>query len=94
MPVKQLPPAKVKKARDARRRNKPTIRELRRLQDAYVPPEFAGRCFDMGRTATYDAIRRGEFPVPVIKRGRHIIVPTVPLLRALGIEPDAGRRAS
>ena len=36
--------------------------------------------------AVYEAIKRGTFPVPVLRVGRRIVIPTVPLRRALGME--------
>jgi hypothetical protein len=78
-------------------KERPTIQELKKLQDPTVSVSFAGRCFGLTRTKTYDRIRAGNFPVPVIRQGRSIVVPTLPLLRALGIEPEEpkrGRRAS
>lgn len=54
----------------------------------------AGRAFGLGANASYDAYRRGEFPVRVLKLGRKLRVPTADILRALGIErPAAGDAA-
>jgi hypothetical protein len=72
----------------------PTIRELRKLQEPYVSVEYAGACFGMGKTQSYDTMRAGKFPVEVLSRGRRHVVPTMALLRVLGIEPEAGKKAS
>ncbi len=36
--------------------------------------------------SAYALIRRGEFPVPVLHLGRKVVVPTRPLLEALGVD--------
>ena len=42
-----------------------------------------------GRDAAYRAVRRGEFPVPVVHVGDHqMIVPVQPILDLLCITPD------
>jgi excisionase family DNA binding protein len=47
--------------------------------------EEAATLLGIGRTLAYDLIRRGEFPVPVIRLGaRRIVVPRVPLDEMLG----------
>ncbi len=33
----------------------------------------------------YELIKRGQFPVPALRLGRRIVVPTRPLLDALGV---------
>ena len=45
---------------------------------------LAGLC----RDESYRAVKRGSFPVPVLKVGRHLVVPTAPILALLGIGPD------
>jgi hypothetical protein len=37
------------------------------------------------RDDSYDAVKRGEFPVPVIKVGRKMVVPVAPILELLCI---------
>lgn len=37
-------------------------------------------------SAAYDAIRSGDFPTPVVRIGRKIVVPARPLLDLLGVE--------
>lgn len=49
----------------------------------------AGRCFGLGRDASYDLARLGELPVPVLKLGRSLRVTRSSLLDALGIADAA-----
>lgn len=51
--------------------------------------ETAGSIFGLSRTQSYEAIRAGRFPVPVVRIGRRIVVPVAPILRALGLDGDA-----
>lgn len=47
------------------------------------------------RDDSYDAVKRGEFPVPVIKSGRRMVVPVAPILELLRIgPPDTGPAGS
>jgi len=50
----------------------------------------AGRAWGMGKTATYEAAARGEFPCPVRRLGHRWRVVTEQLLESLGISrsPD------
>lgn len=42
------------------------------------------------RDASYDAVKRGEFPVPVIGQGRRMVVPVAPILELLHVgAPEA-----
>ncbi|WP_322769650.1 hypothetical protein [Frankia sp. Cr1] len=68
----------------------PTIRDL--LEGPPTVPLWptAAKALGIGRSVALDLAGRDEFPVPVIKLGRRWVVPTVPLLRVLGIEPDIG----
>jgi excisionase family DNA binding protein len=50
--------------------------------------EQAGRLLGLGRTASYDAVRRGE--LPVLRFGRRLVVPTNAILRMLALERDEG----
>jgi hypothetical protein len=45
---------------------------------------LAGLCKD----EAYRSVKRGDFPVPVLKIGRRLVVPTAPLLALLAIEPE------
>lgn len=51
--------------------------------------ETAGRALGMGRAAAYGAVRDGRFPVPVLRLGQRLRVPTGPLLAVLGLAPPA-----
>jgi predicted DNA-binding transcriptional regulator AlpA len=44
-----------------------------------------------GRTSGYDMLRAETFPVPVLRLGHKIRIPTAPLLELLGLRPSAGR---
>lgn len=43
----------------------------------------AGWC----RTEAYDAVKRGDFPVPVVRVGRRLVVPVAPILELLRLGP-------
>jgi hypothetical protein len=58
--------------------------ELRALPPV-IDVETAGSIFGLGRTASYSALRRGEFPVPTFKVGGRVRVPTEPILDLLGL---------
>jgi predicted DNA-binding transcriptional regulator AlpA len=48
-----------------------------------------GELFGLGRSATFDAARRGEFPFPVWRIGRRLVCPTARVHQALGLDgPD------
>ncbi|WP_448617248.1 hypothetical protein [Geodermatophilus sp. URMC 65] len=47
----------------------------------------AARVLNMGRTAAYEAARRGDFPVPVMRVGRRYRVVTAHLRALLGLTP-------
>ncbi len=42
----------------------------------------------LSATQAYELAKRGGFPVPVVKVGRRLVVPTAPILRLLSLEPD------
>ena len=44
---------------------------------------LAGLC----RDEAYRSVKRGDFPVPVLKVGRHLVVPVAPILELLQIKP-------
>ena len=48
--------------------------------------ETAGSIFGLSRTQSYESVRTGQFPVPVVRIGRRIVVPVAPILAALGLE--------
>jgi hypothetical protein len=45
---------------------------------------LAGLC----RDEAYRSVKRGDFPVPILKVGRRLVVPVAPILELLGIKPD------
>ncbi len=47
----------------------------------------AARVLNMGRTAAYEAARRGDFPVPVMRVGHRYRVVTAHLRALLGLTP-------
>lgn len=40
----------------------------------------------LSETQAYELAKRGGFPVPVVKVGRRLVVPTAPILRLLGLD--------
>jgi hypothetical protein len=49
-------------------------------------PDVGRVCFGLGRNASYEAAKRGDFKV--VRLGRLIVVPTAPLRRQLGLDPE------
>jgi hypothetical protein len=54
----------------------------------------AGRAFGLGRDTAYALARTGEFPVPVLRLGRRLVVTRSALLAALGLEDTASAPAT
>lgn len=54
--------------------------------NATLTVEEAARLLGVGRSLAFDAIRRGDFPVPHFRVGRRIVIPTAGVLAALGID--------
>jgi Helix-turn-helix domain len=54
----------------------------------------AARVLGIGRTTAYTLAREGEFPCPLVRVGGAYRVPTLGLLRLLGIDGFAHRPAS
>lgn len=48
--------------------------------------ETAGAILGIGRTKAYELVRAGEFPIPVLRIGRRIVVPTPAILVLLGAQ--------
>ncbi len=48
----------------------------------------AGQALGMGRAATYEAVRRGTFPVPVLRVGHRYRVVTAHLRQLLGVQAE------
>jgi hypothetical protein len=44
----------------------------------------AGQIFGFSRSLCYELIRTGQFPVPVLRPGRHYRVPVAGILKVLG----------
>jgi hypothetical protein len=61
-----------------------TIDEARQLP-VVLTVEHAGQLLGMGRSASYEAARRGE--LPTLQFGRRLMVPTGRLLELLGLDP-------
>lgn len=40
----------------------------------------------LGRDESYRSVKRGTFPVPVIRVGRRMVVPVQPILELLGLD--------
>ena len=62
--------------------------DVRQLPPTLDVPE-AARLVGIGRTAAYELIRTGQWPTPVIRLGRRLVIPTAPLLVLLGLTPPA-----
>ncbi len=45
----------------------------------------AADVFGLGRSAAYELVRTGQWPTPIIRLGRHIRIPTLPVLELVGI---------
>jgi excisionase family DNA binding protein len=58
------------------------------LNPTMAVDDFA-KVLNTGRTATFDAIKRGELDVPVIKVGRRWLIPTAAVRRLLELDPVA-----
>jgi hypothetical protein len=67
-----------------RRSDVPDIAEVLALP-VTVDVVTAGRCFGLGRDASYRAAADGSFPAPVLHLGRRLVVTRAALLDALGI---------
>lgn len=46
----------------------------------------AAEILSIGRSTAYQSVRENTFPVPVIRIGTRIVVPTKPLLDLLGLD--------
>lgn len=65
----------------------PTPDEIRRFRVTVDVPT-AGRCWGLGRDASYRLARTGRFPVPVLELGGRLRVSRSSIMAALGI-PEA-----
>ncbi|MFF5992601.1 hypothetical protein [Prauserella flavalba] len=66
----------------------PTLSEVRQWP-ATVDVVTAGKALGLGRNASYDAVRQGEFPVRVIKIGHRYRVVTSELVSLLDTASEA-----
>jgi hypothetical protein len=64
-----------------------TIAELA-AAGATVDVVRAGRALGIGRSLTYELLRRGEFPVRVLRLGSRVRVPTADLIALLSPTHD------
>jgi hypothetical protein len=60
---------------------------------AVIDVVTAGRALGLGRTLTHELVRRGEFPVPVLRVGRVYRVPTAGVLKLLALYPPSDNAA-
>ena len=67
-----------------------------RINIESLPPTIdlltAAGLLGIGRTAAYRLVREDRWPTPVVRAGRLIRVPTAPLLAAIGLATDPGKR--
>ena len=56
---------------------------VRNMERQTVTVEEAAQALGISRAQAYALIARGEFPCPVIKLGRRVVVPLRPLQRLL-----------
>lgn len=63
---------------------RPTLAQAAALPATLTLPE-AARLLGIGRTHAYTLAAHGEFPVPVMRLGHAVRVPTAPLLILLGL---------
>jgi hypothetical protein len=67
-----------------------TIDAIRAL-GATTNVQTAGAILGIGRTKAYELAREGNFPVPVLRIGRRILVPTPMILMLLGSVDPMGQ---
>lgn len=60
-----------------------TLAELEALPPTIDVPT-AGQFLGLGRSASYDLVRRGQWPTPVIRLGHLVRVPSAALVALLG----------
>jgi hypothetical protein len=54
--------------------------------------ETAGSIFGLSRTQAYEAHKAGRLPFPVVRAGRHLVVPVAPILELLGLDAAPSSR--
>ncbi|MBA2416618.1 MAG: DNA-binding protein [Geodermatophilaceae bacterium] len=60
---------------------------------AVIDVVTAGRALGLGRALTHELVRRGEFPVPVLRVGHVYRVPTAGVLKLLALLTTADNTA-
>jgi hypothetical protein len=60
---------------------------LKLLEQPTTTIPTAGKALGLSRNSAYEAARRGE--IPTLRFNKRLVVPTMPLRRLLGIEPQA-----
>jgi hypothetical protein len=70
-------------SRSSKGRRAWTIDAIRAL-DVTTDVRTAGAILGIGRTKAYEMVREGNFPVPVLRIGRRIVVPILSILALLG----------
>jgi hypothetical protein len=63
-----------------------TAVQVRRLGVRTTVPVAGEILAGLGKDESYRAVKRGDFPVPVLKVGRHLIVPVAPILEFLRLD--------
>jgi hypothetical protein len=63
-----------------------TVAEARCLPTVLTVEQAGQLLFDLGRSAAYEAVARGE--LPVLRFGRRMVVPTAQALAMLGLDPE------
>jgi hypothetical protein len=80
-------------ARETRRSPKPrqkwTRYQIEALGTRTDLPTAGSIIAGLSETSSRELHRRGEFPVPVLRVGRRLVVPTAPILALLGLD-DGG----
>ena len=62
-----------------------TEREIRALGTRTDIPTAGSILAGLSSTQSYELAKVGRFPVPILKVGRRLIVPTAPILELLGL---------
>jgi predicted DNA-binding transcriptional regulator AlpA len=68
--------------------NSVTLDEIRRSWPPTIDVVTAGNAFGLGRAASYDLVRRGEFPCQVLRLGHRLRVVTADVIRVLSGNPS------
>jgi hypothetical protein len=74
-------------------RRKWTEAQVRALGVRCSVPQAGEILGGLSATQSYLLAQRGDFPVPILKVGRRLIVPTAPILELLGLSDHGADRA-